>query len=128
LVALQLAVARAEEIADPQARFRGHAVEVRLYAEDPVDFLPQAGTLDRLQLPDSIRVDAGVAEGDEVGVAYDPMIAKLIASGETRAEALDRLRVALAETEVDGITTNLPVMRWLGAHPVVRAGRTTRAF
>ena len=128
LVALQLAVARGEEIADPQARFRGHAVEVRLYAEDPVDFLPQAGRLDRLELPDSIRVDAGVAEGDEVGVAYDPMIAKLIASGETRAKALDQLEAALAETEVVGVTTNLPFLRWLVSHPAVRAGRTTTAF
>src|SRR5207247_3955729 len=128
LVALQLALARGEKIADPRPKLRCHAVEARLYAEDPVDFLPQAGTVERLRLPDSIRVDAGVAEGDEVGVAYDPMIAKLIASGETRAEALDRLRVALAETEVAAITTNLPFLRWLVSHPVVRAGKATTAF
>ena len=128
LVALQLAVARGEEVADPRPKLRRHAVEVRLYAEDPVDFLPQAGTVERLHLPDVIRVDAGVAEGDMVGVAYDPMIAKLIASAETRAEALDRLGAALAETEVEGITTNLPFLRWLVSHPVVRAGTTTTAF
>jgi acetyl/propionyl-CoA carboxylase alpha subunit len=128
LVALQLDVARGEEVADPRPKLRRHAVEVRLYAEDPVDFLPQAGTVERLRLPDAIRVDAGVAEGDEVGVAYDPMIAKLIASGETRAEALDRLSAALAETEVEGITTNLPFLRWLVSHPVVRAGTATTAF
>src|SRR6266576_474463 len=93
----------------------------RIQVEHPVTFLPQAGTVERLRLPDAIRVDAGVAEGDEVGVAYDPMIAKLIASGETRAEALDRLGAALAETEVEGITTNLPFLRWLVSHPVVRA-------
>jgi acetyl/propionyl-CoA carboxylase alpha subunit len=128
LVALQLSVGRGEEIADPQPRFRRHAVEVRLYAEDALEFLPQAGTVEHLRLPDSIRVDAGVAEGDEVGVAYDPMVAKLIASGETRTEALERLGVALAETEVAGVTTNLPFLRWLVAHPVVRAGRMTTAF
>ncbi len=128
LVALQLAVARGEEVADPEASFRRHAVEVRLYAEDPVDFLPQAGTVARLRLPGSIRVDAGVAEGDEVGVAYDPMIAKLIATGATREEALDRLDAALAETEVAGVTTNLPFLRWLVSHTVVRAGRATTAF
>jgi acetyl/propionyl-CoA carboxylase alpha subunit len=128
LVALQLAVARGEEVADPRPKLRRHAVEVRLYAEDPVDFLPQAGTVERLRLPEEIRVDAGVAEGDTVGVAYDPMIAKLIASAETRAEALDRLGAALAETEVEGITTNLPFLRWLVSHPVVRAGTTTTAF
>ena len=55
-----------------------------------MDFLPQAGTVERLRLPASIRVDAGVGEGDEVGVAYDPMIAKLIASGESRAKAFDQ--------------------------------------
>jgi acetyl/propionyl-CoA carboxylase alpha subunit len=73
-------------------------------------------------------VDAGVEEGDEVGTAYDPMIAKLIAHGATRDEALDRLRGALAETEVGGLTTNLPFLRWLVAHPLVRAGQTTTAF
>jgi acetyl/propionyl-CoA carboxylase alpha subunit len=128
LVALQLAVARGEEIAEPRPNLHRHAVEVRLYAEDPVDFLPQAGTVERLRLPGSIRVDAGVAEGDAVSVAYDPMIAKLTASGETRAEALDRLGAALAETEVEGITTSLPFLRWLVSHPVVRAGRATTAF
>jgi acetyl/propionyl-CoA carboxylase alpha subunit len=81
-----------------------------------------------LQLPEGIRVDAGVAEGDEVGLAYDPMIAKLIAHGTTREEAFDRLRTALKETEVEGVTTNLPFLRWLVAHPVVRAGDTTTAF
>ena len=61
---------------------------MRLYAEDPRTFLPQAGRIERLRLPTGIRVDAGVEEGDEVGVAYDPMIAKLIAHGPTRDEAL----------------------------------------
>jgi acetyl/propionyl-CoA carboxylase alpha subunit len=106
----------------------GHAVEVRLYAEDPVTFLPQAGQIERLRLPEGIRVDAGVAEGDEVGTAYDPMIAKLIAHGATREAALERLALALRETEVEGVTTNLPFLRWLVSHPLVRAGRVTTAF
>jgi len=106
----------------------GHAVEVRLYAEDPRTFLPQAGRIERLRLPTGIRVDAGVEEGDEVGVGYDPMIAKLIAHGPTRDEALARLVDALAETEVAGVTTNLPFLRWLVSHPAVREGRTTTAF
>jgi acetyl-CoA/propionyl-CoA/long-chain acyl-CoA carboxylase, biotin carboxylase, biotin carboxyl carrier protein len=106
----------------------GHAVEVRLYAEDPRTFLPQAGRVERLRLPSSIRVDAGVEEGDEIGLAYDPMIAKLIAHGETREEALAKLQRGLAETEVAGVVTNLPFLRWLVAHPNLRAGRTTTAF
>ena len=65
----------------------------------------------------------GVEEGDEIGTAYDPLIAKLIAHGSTRDDALDRLAAALAETEVDGVVTNLPFLRWLVAHPALRAGR-----
>jgi acetyl/propionyl-CoA carboxylase alpha subunit len=103
-------------------------VEVRLYAEDPRTFLPQAGRLERLRLPAGIRVDAGVEEGDEIGTSYDPMIAKLIAYAATRVEAYDVLAEALRQTEVGGVTTNLPFLRWLVAHPLVRAGRTTTAF
>ena len=127
LVRAQLAIARGEPL-DLNPELSGHAVEVRLYAEDPRTFLPQAGSVDRLVLPHSIRVDSGVAEGDEIGTSYDPMIAKLIAHAPTRGEALDRLADALAETEVGGVTTNLPFLRWLVAHPVVRAGRATTAF
>jgi len=127
LVREQLRIAAGERL-EVEPRLEGHAVEVRLYAEDPRTFLPQAGRIERLHLPTGIRVDAGVEEGDEVGVAYDPMIAKLIAHGPTRDEALLRLRDALAETEVGGLTTNLPLLRWLVAHPAVRAGQTTTAF
>jgi len=127
LVAEQLAIASGHQVTDCYLA-RGHAVEVRLYAEDPRSFLPQAGRLERLRLPAGIRVDAGVEEGDEVGTAYDPMIAKLIAHGGTRDEALDRLAAALDETEVAGVTTNLPFLRWLVRHPDVRAGETTTAF
>ena len=104
---------------------------MRLYAEDPRTFLPQAGRLDAPRSPDAAARSAstrGVEEGDEVGLAYDPMIAKLIAHAPTREEALDALAAALAETRVEGVTTNLPFLRWLVAHPVVRAGETTTAF
>src|SRR5919201_3629230 len=124
LVKAQLELAEGGELPDPP-ELRGHAVEVRLYAEDPRTFLPQAGRIERLRLPAGIRLDAGVEEGDEVGVAYDPLIAKLIAHGETRDDALDRLLRALDETEIEGVTTNLPFLRWLVSHPAVLAGRTT---
>src|SRR5207248_3365814 len=117
LVELQLRIAEGAPLPHVATLTRGHAVEVRLYAEDPRTFLPQAGRIERLRLPTGIRVDAGVEEGDEVGTAYDPMIAKLIARGATRDEALERLREALAETEVTGVTTNLPLRRWLLSHP-----------
>jgi 3-methylcrotonyl-CoA carboxylase alpha subunit len=129
LVVEQLRIAKGERLeASDDVALTGHAVEVRLYAEDPRSFLPQAGRLERLRLPRGIRVDAGVEEGDDVGVAYDPLIAKLIAHGPTRDEALARLRDALAETDVAGVTTNLPFLRWLVSHPAVLAGRTTTAF
>jgi acetyl/propionyl-CoA carboxylase alpha subunit len=127
LVREQLRIARGEPLVT-ECNLVGSAVEVRLYAEDPRSFLPQAGRIERLRLPTGVRVDAGVAEGDEIGTSYDPMIAKLIAYGPTRAEALDRLADALRETEVGGVTTNLPFLRWLVSHPVVRAGRATTAF
>jgi acetyl-CoA/propionyl-CoA carboxylase, biotin carboxylase, biotin carboxyl carrier protein len=129
VVVEQLRIAAGEPLgASNNLSLAGHAVEVRLYAEDPRTFLPQAGRLERLQLPHGIRVDAGVEEGDEVGAAYDPMIAKLIAHGPTRDEAFARLCDALAGTEVAGLTTNLPFLRWLVSHPAVLAGRTTTAF
>jgi acetyl/propionyl-CoA carboxylase alpha subunit len=130
LVAAQLGIAdgNALDIVFMNTNSNGHAVEVRLYAEDPRTFLPQAGTVERLRLPEGIRVDAGIEEGDEITIAYDPLIAKLIAHGASRVEALDRLAAALAETEVGGVTTNLPFLRWLVRHPLVRAGETTTAF
>jgi acetyl/propionyl-CoA carboxylase alpha subunit len=129
LVERQLRIAEGEALAPHCDEPTGHAVEVRLYAEDPRTFLPQAGRVAHLRLPtDAVRVDSGVEEGDEIGLAYDPMIAKLVAHSGTRDEALDLLASALAATEVGGVTTNLPFLRWLVAHPVVRAGETTTAF
>ncbi len=130
IVREQLRVADGEPLSDfvTDCYLQGHAVEVRLYAEDPRSFLPQAGRLERLRLPEGVRVDAGVAEGDEIGTSYDPMIAKVIAHAESREEALARLARALGETEVAGVTTNLPFLRWLVTHPLVRAGRVTTAF
>ena len=128
LVEQQLLVASGERLAAGNPAINGHAVEVRLYAEDPRSFLPQAGRLERLRLPEGVRVDAGVEAGDEVPVAYDPMIAKLVAHAETREEALDQLAAALAETSVSGVTTNLAFLRWLVSYPDVRAGRATTAF
>jgi len=128
LVAAQIRIATGEAKYEELPPRHGHAVEVRLYAEDPRTFFPQTGRITKLRLPGDVRVDAGVAEGDEIGIAYDPMIAKLIAHGTTRTDALDRLSAALAATEVEGVTTNLPFLRWLVAHPAVRAGETTTAF
>ncbi len=127
LIAAQIWIAEGRELEADGLR-SGHAIEVRLYAEDPRTFLPQSGHIERLRLPGSVRVDRGVDEGDTIGTRYDPMIAKLIAHGASRDEAIARLRAALAETEVGGITTNLPFLRWLVVHPAFRTADTTTDF
>ena len=127
LVADQLRIAAGEPlgIAQGDVTLDGHAVEVRLYAEDAeAGFLPATGRIERLRWPggEGVRVDAGVAEGDVVGGRFDPMLAKIIARGRDRADALDRLTRALDETVVLGLTTNLRFLRWLVREPVVRDG------
>ncbi|WP_119168854.1 acetyl/propionyl/methylcrotonyl-CoA carboxylase subunit alpha [Algihabitans albus] len=122
LVEWQLKVAAGEllPLTQEEVRLTGHAFEVRLYAEDPArDFLPATGRLTHLRFPEEsphLRVDAGVGEGDEISVHYDPMIAKLIVWDSTRAAALRRLSGALALTEVVGTTTNLAFLQRLAAH------------
>jgi acetyl-CoA/propionyl-CoA carboxylase biotin carboxyl carrier protein len=104
----------------------GHAIEVRLYAEDAeADFLPATGRIERLIWPSGpgIRVDAGIDEGSMVGSRFDPMLAKIIALGSDRPEALERLTGALDDTVVLGLTTNLRFLRWLVRQPAVRAGQ-----
>jgi acetyl/propionyl-CoA carboxylase alpha subunit len=128
LVELQILVARGESLASYVPEPRGHAIEVRLCAEDPRAFLPQAGRLERLRFPAGVRVDAGFEEGDEIGISYDSLLAKLVAHADTREAALDQLAVALGETEIAGVTTNLPFLRWLVAHPELRAGEVTTEF
>jgi excisionase family DNA binding protein len=101
----------------------GHAIEARLYAEDPEGgFLPASGRLALVRWPAGIRIDTGVHEGDDVTDRYDPMIAKLIAHGADRAAALAALRAALEATTVLGVRTNLRFLRWLLGQPSVRGG------
>ncbi len=100
---------------------RGHAVEVRLYAEDPArDFAPSTGALARLRLPAEsrhLRIESGVRAGDEVSVHYDPMIAKLVTWDEDRDGALRHMAQALAACEIDGVQTNLDLLRRIVTHP-----------
>jgi acetyl-CoA/propionyl-CoA carboxylase biotin carboxyl carrier protein len=126
LVEWQLRVAAGERltVARP-ATPAGHAVEARVYAEDPArGFLPTGGTVLALREPsaEGVRVDSGLAEGMTVTSAYDPMLAKVAAWGPDRATALDRLDAALAETAVLGVTTNIAFLRTLLADPDVQAG------
>jgi acetyl-CoA/propionyl-CoA carboxylase, biotin carboxylase, biotin carboxyl carrier protein len=126
LVELQLRVAAGEPLPFGQddVRLDGHAVEVRLYAEDPAaGFLPTGGRVLGLSLPDGVRVDSGIAEGGVVGSDYDPMLAKVIARGTDRADALRRLDAALRDTVVLGLGTNTAFLRALLADADVLAGR-----
>jgi acetyl-CoA carboxylase, biotin carboxylase subunit len=109
---------------------RGSAIECRVYAEDPLTFLPSAGQIRHLRLPSGpgIRIDGALSSGDIVSIYYDPMLAKLISFGRTREEAIDKLRVALDEFEVTGIQTNLPLFRRIVRNEDFLAGRLDTGF
>ena len=132
-MALQLQLAAGQPIALTQAdvRARGHAIELRLCAENPAkNDLPATGRLETLVFATGpgLRVDTGVRAGDAISHYYDPLLAKLIAHGEDRAQAIDRLAQALAATQVQGPATNLALLRRLLAHPAFVAGRTHTSF
>jgi acetyl-CoA carboxylase biotin carboxylase subunit len=133
LVRAQLLVAAGEPLPWRQEDLvqRGHAIECRVYAEDPArDFLPQAGRLVLYREParPGVRIDAGVEEGSDVPVHYDPLLAKVTAWGETRDLALARARATLSEFPILGIRTNLPFLVRLLDHPAVRAGTVDTWF
>ena len=134
LVKLQIRVAAGEALPFSQADIsqRGHAIECRIYAEDPAtNFMPSIGTIHYLQEPSGpgIRVDSGMASGDDVSIHYDPMLAKLIVLADTRPDAIDKMRAALAEYVVLGdLITNIPFLHDLLDHDIYRKGNTTTDF
>ncbi len=125
LVECQLRVAAGESAPWPERiEPRGHAIEVRIYAEDPASgFLPTGGNVLACEFPEGVRVDSGIAEGGTVGSDYDPMLAKIIAHGADRPEALRRLDAALRGTVLLGLGTNIGFLRALLRDDDVRAGR-----
>ena len=134
LVEWQLRVAAGDPLPlrQDEVRTAGHAIELRLYAEDPAQsFLPGSGRLDRLELPPPsphLRVDAGVTEGDTVTIFYDPMIAKLIVHDADRPRALARMREALAACAIDGPKSNIAFLEALVRHPAVVEGRIDTGY
>ncbi len=127
LVELQIRVARGEELPLKQSdlRIQGHALELRVYAEDPLNnFLPSVGTLDVYRLPvgEGIRVDNGFEEGMEVPIYYDPMLSKLITYGETREEAIQLMIQAIDNYHVEGVETTLPFGKYVCEHDAFRSG------
>ncbi|HCL65846.1 MAG TPA: 3-methylcrotonyl-CoA carboxylase [Rhizobium sp.] len=134
LVEWQLRVAFGEELPLTQDEITrsGHAVEVRIYAEDPQSgFLPSIGRIERWRQPqcgEGVRIDSGFREGDLISPYYDPMLAKLIVRGADRLQAFDRLEDALTGFQVAGVKTNVSFLKALIAHPDVRAGRIDTGF
>ncbi len=133
LVKLQLRVAAGQPLPFSQNDLwqRGHAIECRLYAEDPANnFLPDTGPLLRLVEPagPGIRVDSGVAEGDDITLHYDPLLAKLIVLGESRADAIQKMGQALRRYVVLGVATNLLFLQQVIGHPAFGRGETTTHF
>ena len=134
LVEWQLIVAAGGKmpLAQDELRIDGHAVEVRLYAEDPArNFLPSTGTLVHLKLPEEgahVRVDTGVRQGDTVTPFYDPMIAKVIVHDRDRTSALRRMAALMGETEVVGVTTNSVLLKALCSHPAFVGGEVDTGF
>jgi 3-methylcrotonyl-CoA carboxylase alpha subunit len=134
LVEWQLQVASGERLPklQDQLAIGGHAIEARLYAEDPArDFLPSTGTLAHLRFPDpspQVRVDTGVRQGDAISIHYDPMIAKLIVWDRDRPAALRRLATALGHCEAIGLTTNVAFLHAVATHPAYLAGEVDTGF
>ena len=135
LVGLQLRLARREDLSGlsaPADGPDGHAIECRIYAENPdKNFLPSPGLLERFAPPtegDGIRLDTGVAQGDRITPFYDPMIAKLVAHGSDRSTAINRMLTALGEFRIEGIVTNIDFLRRVIDHDAFRAGNTHTGF
>jgi acetyl-CoA carboxylase biotin carboxylase subunit len=132
LVRWQIAVAQGEPLplAQDQIGRRGAAIECRVYAEDPVKFLPSPGTITSLRVPSGpgVRDDSGVSAGSVISVYYDPMISKLCTFGPDRRAAVERMRRALAEYHVGGIRTNLAFHRQVMRHPAFLAGDYDTGF
>ncbi|MET9464462.1 biotin carboxylase N-terminal domain-containing protein [Streptomyces sp. NPDC006544] len=129
LVALQLRIAEGAALPATPPQPAGHAVEARLYAEDPArDWRPQTGVLHTLAVPGEVRVDTGYADGDTVSVHYDPMLAKVVAHAPTRAEAVRALAAALAGARIHGLTTNRELLVRSLRHPDFAAARLDTGF
>ena len=128
---LRIAAGEALDLTQGQISQRGHAIEVRIYAEDPAhDFLPSPGTISRFHVPTGpgIRMDSGVEQGDDISQYYDPMIAKLIVYGEDRYATIARLRTVLEHSAILGVTTNIPLLHAISVHPAFQEGQTSTDF
>jgi 3-methylcrotonyl-CoA carboxylase alpha subunit len=128
---IQIAAGQPLSLTQEQISARGHAIEMRLYAEDPGNnFLPSTGTVTRFVKPEgpAIRIDSGIESNDEITQFYDPMIAKLIVYGEDRTTAIERLQAALKQQAIFGVKTNAQLLLAIATHPAFQAGFTFTSF
>ena len=133
LVELQIKVARGEVLPYKQEalEIKGHAMELRVYAEDPInDFLPSVGHLDVYQLPvgEGIRVDNGFEQGMDIPIYYDPMLSKLVTYGKTREEAIELMLKAIENYKIEGVETTLPFGKFVFEHEAFRSGKFDTNF
>ena len=133
LVELQIRIARGEKLKIKQKdlKIKGHALELRVYAEDPLnDFLPSVGNLEKYRLPsgEGVRVDNGFEEGMDVPIYYDPMLSKLITYGKNREEAIQLMLKAIEEYEIEGVQTTLPFGKFVFEHEAFRSGMFNTHF
>ncbi|GIN91301.1 biotin carboxylase 2 [Siminovitchia terrae] len=132
LVEKQLEIATGDSLkfSQEEVKREGHAIEVRIYAEDPKTFFPSPGKITKLELPTGpgIRHELAIHGQSSVTPFYDPMIAKLVVKGSNREEAINRLQDALADYHIEGIKTNIPMLQEVIAHPAFRSGDTTTDF
>ncbi len=133
LVEQQIRIARGEALSFRQEdlQIEGHALELRIYAEDPTNnFLPSIGQLEQYRIPtgEGVRLDSGYEEGMEIPIYYDPMIAKLVTYGDNRAQAISRMQEAISNFHIKGIATTLPFGLFVCEHPAFRSGNINTHF
>ncbi|PSR11158.1 MAG: biotin carboxylase, partial [Bacteroidetes bacterium] len=133
LVEMQIRIARGEALPFTQddLQIKGHALELRVYAEDPLDnFMPSVGRLERYRPPtgEGIRVDDGFTEGMDIPIYYDPMLAKLVTYGENREAAIRKMITAIEAFEVEGVATTLPFGKFVCQHEAFRSGKFDTNF
>ena len=127
IVERQLRIAAGEPTPSESPAIHGHAIQCRIYAEDPDTFIPSPGTLEEFHIPDldGLRVDTGFRAGDEVSSYFDPLLAKVISWGQTRADSISLMAMALDDARISGVKTNVPTLRRAIESPEFRSGRYT---
>ena len=127
IVERQIRIAAGLSVESDPPSVNGHSIQCRIYAEDPLTFIPSPGVLDEFHIPDldGLRVDTGFRAGDEISSYFDPLLAKVIAWADTREAAIRLMETALSQTQITGLKTNIPTLQRALQHPDFRRGHYT---